>query len=256
MTKVKAAREAAEYEHGRKTEAAQIAREAAAVRLINRGVFKDKQQVVADAVKGGFGLKEFAGLPSELKQRIEEEALRSTITDAKNKGVPIVPNHETQINFGAAGVGKKEGSYKPVDLTATQPHLLESAIGVIRENPEEAARLYREAAGNGVNVTGDLGSVAAEQRSKDRDPEKAKQLEAARKPRTGAKVTQPVDPNATPTDPKNPVKGLTSTGGSEMGRVEQLLTAILEENRHQTGALRDGNGFPLPEYDGYGPMRA
>jgi hypothetical protein len=210
MAVAKAAREAAEYKHGKKTEDLQAAREAAAARLISDGTFKDKTQLVADAARGGFGLQEFMGLPSQIQQRIDEEALNSAMTAAENAGVPV------NVSPGAFHMTEDQA---PVDITKADPRWSDPelprrhGIEYLLKHPEETARVFKDLSARGVDVYGGTGSLSVEQQIADRDPEKAKAWEAAKQARPNAPVKQPVDYlHATPREPATPLLPVTPDG--------------------------------------------
>jgi hypothetical protein len=227
MATAKAARGEAEYKHGEKTEALQVAREAAAARMIDAGVFKDQTQLVADKARGGFGVKEWAGLPSEFQQRIDEEALGSAMNAAENAGVAVNLSPEAQ-----SGAFKTDSSVGPIDITKASPMWsdpeLPKRLGMeyLKAHPEESARLLKDLAEKGVDVYGGVGSTGAQARADNRDPAKAAEWDAARGMQPGAPVTQPVDMNATPREPVSPILpgapggkqfGVTDAGGSQGG---------------------------------------
>jgi hypothetical protein len=57
-------------------------------------------------------------------------------------------------------------------------------------------------------------------------------------------------------EPARYVPKITASDSGKSDRLEQLLTALLDETRNQHRTIRDGNGMPLPETFSYGPMRA
>lgn len=202
--------ETATYEHGKKTENLVTARLNAVAQLIDEGVYKEKTQVMADKLRGGFGLAEFAGLQSGEQQRIDERVAQNALAAAKDAGVSVFLSPDAQ-----KGITNGQDS-APIDLTSdripgstsktTPGYLAELGATYLKQDPEEAARVLNDLTAKGVPITGSSG-IAAKQKSADRDPGKAAAWEAAKQMRPGAK-TQPVDLKATPREPASPAPGL------------------------------------------------
>ena len=102
MAVAKARAEHAEMTQGAKTEDLRIARVDAAAKLENMGLLNRADQKVADAISGGFGVKEWAGLPSEKQNRIDDEVRRSLEVRVKNAGIDV---KDLRYPSGAANAG-------------------------------------------------------------------------------------------------------------------------------------------------------
>lgn len=167
---------AAERVTGEKGELIAIARKAAAAELEHEGVLNADDQKYAEAIRGGFGAKEWLGLPPEQQKTIDERVRRNLGVQLKNAGIDAKASGLTDTaappSFGSWAAGNLK-----FGKTTGGPLRIKESLEALEKK--------------GLPVIGPGSGLENEMKYHDVDPMKRAQREAAKMPQ-GQAAGQPV----------------------------------------------------------------